>query len=208
MNKIEYLFIDNIDAGFIVDFEIDRLRHLTSRKYYENFILIGRKKSLKENVVSQFEYFNTKKETENKKLYFGTSYGEEPYDDASFGRNVYVNLSKKSDSELINLAVVKVKIEEDFVSFKINKFIVMLRDFDLISDDEYNLYIYGTTDKNKIELSKYGLSVSLITRLDNEEQLKNLSFDEFNNLEGNEEFSDFMLSIDDFFRFELKRHLI
>ena len=208
MDKIEYLFIDNIDAVLIVDFEIDRLRHQKTRKYYENFILLSRRKSLKENVVSQFEYFNIKKESENKKLYVGSAYGEESYDNESFGKNVYVDLNKKNDAELINLAVVKIKMEEDFVSFKLNKLIVMMHDFNLISDDEYNSYIYGTTDQNKINLSKYGLSVSLITRLENKDQLKNISFDQFNNLKGNVEFDAFMSSIDDFFRFELNRHLV
>jgi len=83
----------------------------------------------------------------------------------------------------------------------------MLFDYGLITVDEYNKYIYGTTDKEKIKLTKYGLSVSLISRLESEGQLKNLKFDMYNNLEGNEEFNMFLNSVSDFFRFEISRYI-
>ncbi len=41
----------------------------------------------------------------------------------------------------------------------INKFIVFLYDFKIITKDEYNEFIYGTTDEDKIELTKYGLTI-------------------------------------------------
>jgi len=77
----------------------------------------------------------------------------------------------------------------------------------LISKDEYHIYIYGTTDEKKIELTKYGLSISLISRLEKDDQLKNLSFDKYNNLTANTEFNTFKKSIDDFYRFEINRYL-
>ena len=122
-------------------------------------------------------------------------------------KKVYVDLSTKSDAELINLAIVKLKMEDDFISFKLNKFIVMMFDYKIITNDEYNLYIYGTTDKKKISLTKYGLSISLISRLERDGQLENISFDQFNNLKGNTNFEIFINSIDDFYKFEISRYL-
>jgi len=209
MEKIEHLFIHDLIYA-ISDLEIKRLSHEETRNYYENHILVAQKKALNENINSQFSYFKEKAQSDNSKLYFGLAYGEEPYVSASYPQplnNVYVDLLTKSDAELINLAIVKLKMEDDFISFKLNKFIVMMFDYKLITTDEYNLYIYGTTDQKKIGLTKFGLSVSLISRLENDGQLNNLSFDEFNNLKGNPDFNIFVNSIDDFYKFEIRRYI-
>lgn len=208
MEKIEYLFIR--DQSVISDLVIKRLGYEETRNYYENFILVGQRKSLNERINSQFKYFKEKAQSYDSKLYFGVTYGEEPYESGSYpylSKNVYVDLSTKSDAELINLVIVKLKMEEDFISFKLNKFIVMMFDYKLITTNEYNLYIYGTIDEEKIGLTKYGLSVSLISRLDKDGQLKNLSFDQFNNLKGNADFEIFINSIDDFYMFEIRRYI-
>ena len=143
-------------------------------------------------------------------MYFGRSYGEVPYDaeqESGQPRNLFVELAEKSDSELVNLAVVKLKMEDDFVSFKLNKFIVMLYDYELISTDEYNRYIYSTTNVKKIAFAKFGLSMAMISRLESDGQLGNLEFDAYNNLKGNSRFEEFLGSIDDFYRFEITRIL-
>jgi hypothetical protein len=204
LEKIHYIFVEDINS--LIDFEIGRLNNKEARDYYENFILIGRKKSLKENIISQFEFFKKKSKSTNPKMYFGSSYGEVDFD--HFGYNkTYIDLRVKDDSQLINLAVVKLKMEEDFVSFKLNKFIVMLYDYKLIDLEDYNLYIYGTTDEQKIALTKYGLNISLISRLSVDGQLSNISFDSYNNLTANENFYKFLDSVDDFYKFEIKRFL-
>lgn len=208
MEKIEYLFLRDIDS--INDNEVKRLLHDEARKYYENHILIAQKKALNENIKSQVQYFKQKAVSQDSKMYFGQSYGEESYETASYPNSfdtVYVDLSKKNDRQLVNLAVVKLKMEDDFVSFKVNKFIVMLFDYGLISEDNYNRYIYGTTDKKKIRLTKYGLSISIISRLKEEGQLDNLEFDEFNNLRALPAFKDFLLTINDFYKFEIRRYI-
>lgn len=204
LEKINFLFVEGIAS--IDDYEIKRLEYKEARNYYENFILVGRKKSLKENITSQFEFFKKKANSVEPRMYFGGAYGEEDY--YQEGRNkVFVNLKGKSDRKLINLAVVKLKMEEDFISFKLNKLIVMLYDYSLIDTEDYNLYIYGTTDENKIAMTKYGLNISLISRLTEDGQLKNLSFDIYNNLVANDMFMKFINNVDDFYRFEVSRFL-
>lgn len=208
MEKIEYIFIR--DQNGISDFEIKRLGNEKAKNYYENYILVGQKKSLNENINSEFKYYKEIAQRKNSKLYFGKAYGEETRESDSYPqamKKVYVDLSTKSDAELINLAIVKLKMEDDFISFKLNKFIVMMFDYKIITNDEYNLYIYGTTDKKKISLTKYGLSISLISRLERDGQLENISFDQFNNLKGNTNFEIFINSIDDFYKFEISRYL-
>lgn len=204
LEKINFLFVNGISS--IDDYEIKRLENNEARNYYENFILVGRKKSLKENITSQLEFFKKKANSNDPKMFFGGAYGEEDYNPNGHNK-VFVNLRGKTDKKLVNLAVVKLKMEEDFISFKLNKLIVMLYDYSLIDIDDYNLYIYGTTDENKIAMTKYGLNISLISRLSEDGQLKNLSFDLYNNLVANEEFMQFISKVDDFYRFEVSRFL-
>ncbi len=204
LEKLHFLFVNDIDS--LIDFELKRLNNREARDYYEHFILVGRKKSLKENIVSQFDFFRKKSASQNPKMYFGSSYGEVAYDDWGYNK-IFIDLRSKNDNQLINLAVVKIKMEEDFVSFKLNKLIVMLYDFQLIDLNEYNSYIYGTTDEQKIALTKYGLNISLISRLSEDGQLKNLSFDQYNNLIANKNFTEFLETVDDFYKFEIMRFI-
>lgn len=208
MDKIEDLFIH--DPKNLIDTEVRRLANPEARNYYEAHILVAQKKALNENIHSQIAYFKELAQLENSRLYFGPSYGEVPYDaeeESGYSSSLFVELAEKSDSELVNLAVVKLKMEDDFVSFKLNKFIVMLYDYELISTDEYNRYIYGTTNVKKIAFAKFGLSMAMISRLESDGQLANLEFDVYNNLKGNSRFEDFLGSIDDFYRFEITRIL-
>ncbi|MDO8266426.1 MAG: DEAD/DEAH box helicase [Moraxellaceae bacterium] len=208
MDKIEYVFLRDITN--ISDYEIKRLLSKEARNYYENHILITQKKALRENINAQVKYFNERAQSDDRKMYFGRSYGEEPRETGAYpnnSENTYVDLSKKSEKELVNLAVVKLKMEDDFVGFKLGKFILMLFDHDLISVNEYNTYIYGTTDERKIKLTKYGLSVSMIARLEADNQLGNLQFDDFNNLKASPEFESYLMTVNDFYKFEIRRYL-
>lgn len=206
-DKIYHLFLKDID--YVKDFEFARLKYEEARNYYEHHMTVAKKRSLKQNIVHLFNYFKKTVSDRHPKTYFGSSYGEIPADSENphYQRNDYVDLSKKSDSQMINLAIVKLKMEDDFVSFKLNKFIIMLHDYELIDHDEYNSYIYGTTDQNKIDLTKIGLSMNLISRLDADSQLRNIYIDEHNNLKSLPELEEFKNGIDDLYRFEIERFL-
>jgi len=208
IDKIEYIFINKLE---IIDFEFARLKNSEARNYYYNYIYIGRKKSFNERVKSQLIYFQQRAKSLNlnDRLYYMGKYGEVPKNTGDFQNSnpVYVDLSTKSDAEKANLAIVKLKMEDDFISFKINKFVVLLYDYKLINPDEYNLFIYGTTDKNKIALTKYGLNINLVSKLETDNQLDNLQFDNFNNLIANEDFNLYLETLSDFQRFEIQRYL-
>jgi superfamily II DNA or RNA helicase len=211
VDKLEHLFINDLD---VKDFELSRLEYFEARNYYDNYINHSRKKSFNERVESQFEYFKTRSESNNSEerlFYMGKTYGQIPKYSEKHPESkspVYVDLAKKNDTEKVNLAIVKLKMEDDFISFKINKFIKVLYDYKLISKNEYNQFIYGTTDPQKINLTKYGLNISLITRLEDANQLKNLMFDKYNNLKANLQFNEFLNKINDFDKFELTRYVL
>tara|TARA_B100000780_G_scaffold241533_1_gene184008 strand:- start:668 stop:3112 length:2445 start_codon:yes stop_codon:yes gene_type:complete len=208
MEKIDYFFLSNIEN--INDFEITRLAKQQAQNYYENYILISQQNSLKENIIKLVDYYKERIKSGDSLFYMGRSYGEIPRSTSNYSNysdNVYVDLKRKNETELVNLSVVKLKMEDDFISYKLNRFIVMLHDLKLIDNEEYNKYIYGTTDEKKISLTKYGMSISLVTRIESNEQLNNIYFDDFNNLQGNKEFKDYLNQIDDLYRFEIERFL-
>ena len=62
-------------------------------------------------------------------------------------------------------------------------------------------------DKDKIELTKYGLNINLVSRLEKDGQIKNLNFDNFNNLIANSDFKKYLSEISDFQSFELMRFI-
>ena len=210
MDKIHILFIKGLEDN-ITEFEFGRLSNPEARNYYEMHISNSHKYNLNTNINKMFRYFSKKqKTTYGQEFYVGRTYGEiskstELHPNSC--NEVYVNLSEKSDKELINLAIVKLKIEDDFVSFQLNKFITMMYDYKLIDEDEYNLQIYGTKNISKSKLRKIGLSGSLIARLEADGQLDNISTDKFNNVNVNSEFQEYKNSVDDFYKFELNRFL-
>lgn len=216
LDKIYFLFISDFvnEDGFFKDYEFSRLEGVIARKYYEMMINY-RKKSLKENISILFKYLSQRRASEDRVhhiYYIGSAYGEQKYNSEKYfdelkTSNVAIDLSKKTDKELVNYAIVKLKIEEDFISFKLNKFIVFLYDYSFINEEEYNIYIYGTNDANKIALTKFGLNIGLIAKLHDDNQLGNLQLDNYNNLKANEHFKRYLKSLNDFQRFEIERFI-
>lgn len=209
IDKISHLFIEkNID--FIQEYEFKRLEFKPTRKYYSIYIQRSHQNTLKENINYLFGYFKKRIEEKNSEFYFGKSYGEISKTTSSYNgasKNVYINLSSKKDNELINLAIVKLQIEDNFISHTLNRFVEMMHDYKLITDQEYNLHIYGTENPKNIDFIKLGLSNSLISRLDSDGQLKNISIDNYGNLKYNEEFKKFLENIDNFYKFQISKFI-
>ena len=107
----------------------------------------------------------------------------------------------------MDLAIAKIKIEDDFISFKINSFVNVLFKVDLISEDEYNEFVYGTKNKKKLLLIKRGLSISLVNRLHDDNQLNNIDMDSNNNIKANKLLENYIDKLDDFEKFEIRKYL-
>lgn len=211
VTKIYYLFIHDLENK-IKDYEIERLKNPSAQKYYNFYIEIIQKQSLHQNIMMTFDYFKKKAKTSDPLLFIGKSYGEiikysDIYNDNKYKDTVYVNLNGKSDDKLINLSIVKLKIEEDFVSFKLNKLIVFLYDFNLISLSEYNNYVYGTDNEELIKLARLGLSLNIVNKLLEDQQFENLKLDENGNLISNNIFDEYIKHQPELFKFEVNKYL-
>ncbi|MBF4293415.1 RNA helicase, partial [Vibrio anguillarum] len=92
---------------------------------------------------------------ENTPVFIG-SWGDVKKEDSH--REVFTYISKKSTKEKINLAIVRIKEEEDFFDYPIFRFVEILNDLGFISDEFYKMAKYGTTDKVKISMIQNGFS--------------------------------------------------
>lgn len=70
----------------------------------------------------------------------------------------YTQIGGKTRTEKINLAIVRIKEEEDFLEHELLKFIEILNDLNKVNSNFYKKVKYGTTDDETIKLIKIGLS--------------------------------------------------
>lgn len=211
--KVYWIFIKQLEAN-IIDFEIERLKNEKAQSYYKNYLEMTQKLPLKNNIQSTFQYFEEKANSSDPYLFIGTTFGETKrpsnvYKSDEYLRDVYIDLSKYKDNnkKMINLSIAKLKIEEDFVSFKLNKLINFLYDFGLITKSEYNLNTYGTDNEELINLTKIGLNVNIISKLKEDNQYENIKFTNIGNLEVNNQFKEYLNNQSELFKFEVNKFL-
>ena len=76
------------------------------------------------------------------------------------GSNVarYTKFVGKNRTQVVNLAIVRIKEEQDFIDNTLIKYVEVLHDLDLIEDGFYAQIKYGTDDERTICLIKNGTS--------------------------------------------------
>ncbi|WP_313580480.1 DEAD/DEAH box helicase [Chishuiella sp.] len=212
ISTIYEVFILNIETQ-IKDFEIERLKNEKARNYYKNYIDVVQLLSLRDKIISTLNYFDKKSQSESDShLFIGSSFGEvvnpsPKYKNNEYLQEVYINLKGKSRQQLANIALVKIKLEEDFVSFKLKKLITFLYDFELITKEAYFLTVYGTIDEQLINLTRIGLGPSVTKLLKDNNQINNISFDQNGNLISNDAFKIFLESQSELYKFEINKYI-
>ena len=83
--------------------------------------------------------------------------------DLSIGgfKKLWTDITKKTTEELINLAIVKIKEEQDYIENILIKYVEVLYDLGVIQERLYLKIKYGTEDKRIIACTKNGISLSL-----------------------------------------------
>lgn len=193
----------------VIDKSFKRLRNEAAVKYYKYFIYASRTESLSGQIDSQLSFFKMQLRAGNNYMYIGQGFGEckGPYGEEANGGNVYVDLRTKSDEEIVNLLIVKTKIEQDFLSYQYLRAVNFLYDIDIISVDEYNREIYGTNDERKIALLKLGITAGLLKILSDNGQIHNIEMDAYGNIQGNASLKKFYLEVDDYTQFEIRKYI-
>lgn len=206
LDKVKELLVIDIE---VVDKSFKRLRNEAAVRYYKRFINVSRSDSLSGQIESQLEFFKAQRKSGNNYMYIGQGFGEckGPYVEEGNMGDVYIDLRTKTDEELVNLLIVKTKIEQDFLSYQYLRAVSFLYDVKVISLDEYNMEIYGTTDTSKIDLLKLGITAGLLKILSKEEQIKNIERDKYGNIQGNSKLKEFYMQADDYTQFEIRKYI-
>lgn len=183
-----------------------RLQNQKARNYYKAFVQNLHKLSLKEHINEVVRYFKAiQNEFTGRYFFVGFSYGEISKPDEE--QNNYVDLSEKSHKDQVNLAMVKIKMESDFLSYTINDHVGLLKEINLVSEEEYNLFIYGTNKKRNTAYTKLGFSASLVRKLEKDNQLGNIEIDQLGHISITPKFKSYIDEQDDLMKFEITKYL-
>ncbi len=146
------------------DGSLSRFSHEKTRSFYEMFLdwrLANEPFHLM--IQSFFKYWKRiQANPHEESLVYAGRWGEECREGY---KPSWVDVRKKSDKQLINLAIVRIKEEQDFLDHSIMKFVEVLHDLNVLDEHFYLNIKYGTTDKTRILLIKNGYSLSLANLL-------------------------------------------
>ena len=191
--------IDKIYEIFIIDnmqYTADKtLKGFISQKFrwFLDWLLWNfSKTSLKKDILDTYIYL---KEKQNKwePLYIKNQFFE-PKENKKF-----------SEKELKNLAIIQVKANSDFVSFTLNKFITFLKDYNLITEQEYNEIYYWKIDEKYIKFIDSWLSKWILQKIIKDNKINNLWIDKFWNIVWNNDFKVYKNALSDFEQFQINK---
>lgn len=177
METIYKVFFVNIN---IEDRNIMRFNNIETRKFYSQFLywrLSG--KSFKE-MISLFTNYWKFKESEQPTIYVGQKWGEVKKDADTGIYPLHINILTKTPVERINIAILRIKEEQDFVDNFLIKYVEVLNELNFVCSNFYNAIKYGSTDPVKICLLKNGFSIELTECLTQEKYLPFLNLDILN----------------------------
>lgn len=165
---MDYLFFSKIDKDSGEYNNLKRLREAEAQKFYKmliNWRIIGF--TIKDMVSEVVNYWNTLREG-SQIVYVGK------WGDKTRGgyKKYWTDISQKREHEKVNLAIVRLKEEYDFIDNEIVKYIEILHSLDLIEESFYLKIKYGTDNKEKIALLNCGISNTLTKLL--KDKYKNL----------------------------------
>lgn len=204
LERLQFIFIQGLDND-IIDKAFLRLKSNKAINYYKRFYKF-RNQPIKNCINMEIEYYHRRIEEGDSKMYIGYDFGETAFDDRIEGSKVYIDLSRKNNHELVNIAIIKKKIEDDFVNYTLYMFLQCMVDYGVLSLKEYQEIVYGTNDSFKLQLTMFGIPIHLINHLELDGQLDNIYFDNEQNLKINTDLERYITNQDDFYRFELRKY--
>lgn len=159
IEQIYKLFISNISNDSDNN-SILRFTHEPTRNYYKMF-LSWKLESLPysemiHRIVNYWRHLISKHD--NTIVYVG-KWGDTQLFEK--GRSTYTDVRAKDQTQLVNLAIVRIKEEQDFLDNTIMKYVEVLNDVELIEPELYSRIKYGTNDKIEMVMIKNGISLSL-----------------------------------------------
>lgn len=157
LETINELFIQHLpDNGTE---SLKRLENKEARKFYSMMFEWRVKNKSYAEMISLFVgyWHQLYKKDRNVMVYVG-KWGDVKRPGSNVAR--YTKFVGKNRTQVVNLAIVRIKEEQDFIDNTLIKYVEVLHDLDLIEDGFYAQIKYGTDDERTICLIKNGLSLS------------------------------------------------
>lgn len=157
LETINELFIQHLpDNGTE---SLKRLKNKEARNFYSMMFEWRVKNKSYAEMISLFVgyWHQLYKKDRNVMVYVG-KWGDVKRPGSNVAR--YTKFVEKNRTQVVNLAIVRIKEEQDFIDNTLIKYVEVLHDLDLIEDGFYAQIKYGTDDEHTICLIKNGLSSS------------------------------------------------
>jgi hypothetical protein len=160
INAIVFIFFRNVDL-FEKEINLTRIKEHTEAQHFYSMFINWRSKGTPYKIMIQsfLKYWHHRDETGAVYIYVGPRWGETSRDEGP--KLLYVDLREKDEEQRVNLAVVKIKEEQEFIDFHILKYLEVLNELHLVDVKFYDHVKYGTSDGELICLLKNGFSNEL-----------------------------------------------
>lgn len=174
MNAIKIIFIDNIVfSEKSKEEQFGRLSNQATLNFYSMVFSWRVEASSYKQLIAKFLSYWRKLA---RPVVYAGSWGEIPFNENS-KKNLYVDLRTKTEVQKLNLAIIRIKEEQDFVDNNLIKYVEILNDLGLLERDFYEKIKYGSSDKRTIYLLKNGFSIELAKTVLKEEYNKFVEID-------------------------------
>lgn len=156
LDVIADLFIKKLNEDSREYSNLSRLKNPAARSFYSMFFDWRINQVNYGRMIANFiAYWRRIIQNENDTTVYVGRWGDVPRD--GYVEN-YINLAYLSDYDMVNLAIVRIKEEQDFVDNNLVKFVELLNDLSLLDRALYNKVKYGTTDEDQIALIRSGFT--------------------------------------------------
>ena len=153
--KLFFIYIEDTDKNQ----NLIRFKHQETRNFYKMFLDWRIKgASYNEMIGSFMRHWKDLIDKNGDTLVYVDRWGDERREGV---RELWTDIRQKNHKEMINLAIVRIKEEQDYLDNIIMKYIEVLNDLCLVDEILYLKIKYGTSDKRKVLLVKNGLSLGL-----------------------------------------------
>ncbi|MCM3000509.1 DEAD/DEAH box helicase [Paenibacillus cellulositrophicus] len=157
------LFLPFIRTGDAFD-NLRRLDFEESRRFYQMFLNWRIKNASFREMINSILRYWAKVEKSSDTLVFVGRWGDKTR--GGF-REFWTDISGKTKTERVNLAIVRIKEEQDFLDNTFIKYIEVMNDLGILTEEFYEKIKYGTNNKDMIVLIKNGFSNGLASLIVN-----------------------------------------
>ncbi|MBO2889745.1 MULTISPECIES: DEAD/DEAH box helicase [Pseudomonas] len=159
LTDIKTCFIEKFHAG-TKNSDMLRLKNQAALDFYAMFLDWKLKKRTTKQIIRHtLKYWEDLPRTKGTDYVFVSSWGDTTYRNSHSAH--YVRISRKNEVERVNLAIVRLKDEDDFFDNKIFRFLEILNGVGAVEPSFYKRVKYGTDDESKIKLIREGYSRGL-----------------------------------------------